>query len=69
MKMTDWVKFLNRFLELSDYPILKDKGKISQVQAELKAAKEYKKFRLIQDRVFESDFDKMAKKMLKKKTK
>ncbi|MDP2709009.1 MAG: virulence RhuM family protein [bacterium] len=67
MKMTDWAKFLNRFLELSDYTILENKGKISQVQAEIKAAKEYKKFRVIQDRVFESDFDKMAKKFLKKK--
>ncbi|MBU2051636.1 virulence RhuM family protein [Patescibacteria group bacterium] len=60
-------KVLNRFLKLSDYTILENKGKISQVQAEIKAAKEYKKFRVIQDRIFESDFDKMAKKFLKKK--
>lgn len=67
MKMRDWVSFLHRFLELSDYPILADKGKISKLQAELKVAREYKKFRIIQDRTFESDFDKMAKKLLKKK--
>lgn len=67
MKMTDWIKFLNDFLELSTYPILTDKGKISKYQAEIRAAAEYEKFRVIQDRDFESDFDKVAKEMLKKK--
>lgn len=66
MKMVDWVGFLHKFLELSNYPILADKGKISKLQAELKAGLEYEKFRVVQDRVFESDFDKMAKKILKK---
>lgn len=66
MKMKDWSGFLNRFLELSDYPILENKGKVSQLRAELKAVKEYKKFRVFQDRKFESDFDKMTRKLLKK---
>jgi len=69
MKMQDWVAFLNRFLELSDYPILCDKGKMSKLRAELKAAREYEKFRVVQDKAFESDFDKMAKIMLKKTSK
>lgn len=66
MNMNDWVKFLNRFIELSDYPILKDAGKISKLEAELKAAQEYKKFRIIQDKTFKSDFDKEVRKYLKK---
>lgn len=58
MTMADWATFLNEFLKLSDYAILKDKGRISRVKAQLKAAKEYEKFRVTQDRSFESDFDK-----------
>lgn len=37
MKMTDWFQFLHNFLELSNYPILEDKGKISMLAAKLKA--------------------------------
>ena len=37
MKMADWVKFLHSFLELSNYPILQDKGKVSALEAKLKA--------------------------------
>lgn len=66
MKMEDWVIFLNKFLELSEYPILKNKGKVSKLKAELKAIGEYKKFRIKQDKSFESDFDKEVKKYLKK---
>ena len=69
MKMTDWIEFLNRFLELSSYPILTDNGKIGKLQAELKASEEFEKFRVTQDRLFESDFDEMAKKMIEKKRK
>lgn len=65
MKMEDWVIFLNKFLELSEYPILKNKGKVSKLKAELKAIGEYKKFRIKQDKSFESDFDKEVKKYLK----
>lgn len=65
MKMADWVKFLNRLIELSDYPILEDTGKISKLKAELKAAQEYDKYRIEQDILFESDFDKEVKKYLK----
>ncbi|MDM8538129.1 virulence RhuM family protein, partial [Desulfobacterales bacterium HSG17] len=41
MKMADWSEFLNNFLELSNYPILQDKGKISSLEARLKAEQEY----------------------------
>lgn len=56
--MEQWVKFLDGFLELSSYPILIDKGKVSALEARLKAYEEYDKFRVIQDREFLSDFDK-----------
>ncbi|MCF8399592.1 MAG: virulence RhuM family protein, partial [Bacteroidales bacterium] len=61
--MQQWSKFLDGFLELSNYPILKDKGKISMLEAKLKAGQEFDKFRLIQDRTYESDFDREIKKL------
>jgi hypothetical protein len=63
MFMKDWVKFLTNFLQLSNYPILKDKGKVSMLEAKLKAEKEFEKYRVIQDREYESDFDKEIKKL------
>jgi len=68
MNMKDWEFFLVKFLELSDYPILRDSGKISMLEAKLKAESEYEKFRVVQDRLFESDFDRFLK-QLKEKTK
>ncbi|GAB2619111.1 virulence RhuM family protein [Belliella aquatica] len=62
--MHQWVTFLNRFLELSNYPILNDKGKVSMLEAKLKAEGEFDKFRVIQDQNYESDFDKEIKKLL-----
>ena len=59
--MQQWSKFLDGFLELSNYPILRDKGKISMLEAKLKAEGEYDKFRIIQDQNYESDFDKLIK--------
>ncbi|MDC7234892.1 MAG: virulence RhuM family protein [Spirochaetales bacterium] len=67
MNMKDWVVFLDRFLELSDYPILLDQGKISALKAKLKAEAEYDKYRVIQDRDYISDFDKEVNKLLKDK--
>ncbi|GAL87247.1 hypothetical protein MYP_4477 [Sporocytophaga myxococcoides] len=61
--MQDWLKFLHQFLELSNYPILNDKGKISALEAKLKAEQEYEKYRIIQDKNYESDFDKEIKKI------
>jgi len=62
-KMEDWVEFLNDFLELSKYPILKDKGRISALEAKLKAEKEYAEYRVIQDKNYISDFDKEIKRI------
>ncbi len=61
--MQQWASFLDRFLELSNYPILTDKGKISRLEAKLKAETEFEKFRIIQDQEYESDFDKQIKKL------
>lgn len=61
--MQQWASFLDRFLELSNYPILTHKGKISMLEAKLKAESEFEKFRVIQDQNFESDFDREIKKL------
>ena len=58
MKMKDWDKFLHGFLELSSYPILQDKGKVTALKAKLKAEQEYEEYRIIQDENYISDFDK-----------
>ena len=63
MKMADWATFLDSFLQLSDYPILEDKGKVSALEARLKAETEYDEFRVRQDREFESDFDREVKRL------
>lgn len=67
MFMNDWAKFLIHFLQLSNYPILKDKGKVSMYEAKLKAEGEFEKYRVIQDREYESDFDKEIKRLKGKK--
>lgn len=59
--MSQWSLYIDKFLELSSYPILKDKGKVSMLEAKLKAETEYDKYRIIQDQVFESDFDREIK--------
>ena len=63
MNMKDWIVFLDKFLELSDYPILLHKGKISALEAKLKAEKEYDIFRVEQDKNYISDFDKEIKRI------
>ncbi len=63
MKMTDWVKFLHSFLELSNYPILQDKGKVSALEAKLKAEGEYEVYRQRQDADYISDFDREIKRL------
>ncbi len=63
MNMKDWDKFLILFLELADYPILTHKGKVTMLEAKLKAETEYDKFRVIQDKNYFSDFDKEIKKI------
>ena len=57
MNMNDWEAFLVQFLELADYPLLIDKGKISILEAKIKAESEYEQYRVIQDKNYISDFD------------
>lgn len=63
MKMEDWVLFLHSFLELSSYPILQDKGKVTALEAKLKAEQEYETYRKHQDREYISDFDREIKRI------
>ena len=64
MKMKEWVEKLDGFLEFNDYKILDNSGKISHETAKRIAESHYEKFRVIQDREFESDFDKEVKKII-----
>jgi hypothetical protein len=63
MKMADWIKFLHSFLELANYPILQDKGKVSALEAKLKAVQEYEIYRQRQDAEYLSDFDREVKRI------
>ncbi|MDR0302528.1 MAG: virulence RhuM family protein [Treponema sp.] len=63
MTMEDWAKRLDRFLEADDRSILQDSGKISAQIAKKFAESEFEKYRIIQDRLFESDFDREIKKI------
>jgi len=67
MKMADWVSRLDAFLQFNEYQILKDAGKVKHEVAMNLAEKEYAKFRVIQDKNFESDFDKEIKRIGKRK--
>ena len=58
LTMEDWEKRLNSFIEMFDYGILQDSGKVSAEIAKLHAETKFEKYRVIQDRLFMSDFDK-----------
>ena len=58
LTMQDWEKRLNSFIEMFDYGILQDAGKVSAEIAKIHAETEFEKYRVIQDRLFMSDFDK-----------
>jgi hypothetical protein len=64
MTMKDWVNKLDAFLKFNEKDILNDNGRVSAEIAKSFAEDEFDKFRKIQDRNFESDFDKIAKKLL-----
>jgi hypothetical protein len=57
MTMQDWETRLNRFIELTDFEVLQDAGKVSAEIAKAHAESEFEKYRLVQDQLFESDFD------------
>jgi hypothetical protein len=64
MTMEDWAKRLDLFLEFSERDVLKDAGSITTEMAKQYAESEFEKYRIIQDQLFESDFDKELKKIL-----
>ena len=61
MTMADWEERLGGFLKLWDREILQDAGKVSAEIAKAHAESEFEKYRIVQDRLFESDFDKVVK--------
>ena len=63
MRMEDWARFLDGFLQLSDYPILEDKGKVAALEAKLKAEGEFDVYRQRQDAEYVSDFDREIKRI------
>jgi hypothetical protein len=62
MTMEDWESRLNRFIEATDREILQNAGKVTAEIAKAHAESEFEKYRIIQDRLFESDFDRIVKK-------
>lgn len=63
MTMQDWETRLNRFIEATDREVLQDAGKVTAVIAKAHAESEFEKYRIVQDRLFESDFDRMLKQL------
>ena len=64
MTMEDWAKKLNAFLQFNERDILDNPGKVSREVAKAFAESEFEKYRIVQDRLFESDFDRHIKKLL-----
>jgi hypothetical protein len=64
MTMEDWAKRLDSFLNFTDLEILRDCGKVSMETAKHHAESEFEKYRLVQDHLFESDFDKSVKALM-----
>ena len=63
MTMQDWETRLNRFIEATDREILQDAGKVTAEIAKAHAESEFEKYRIVQDRLFESDFDRLVKQL------
>lgn len=61
MTMEDWSKRLDKFLEADDRVVLRNNGKVTALMAKQFAESEFEKYRIVQDRLFESDFDKQIK--------
>jgi hypothetical protein len=64
MTMTDWAGKLNAFLQFNEREILDNPGKVSQEVAKAFAESEFERYRIVQDRLFESDFDRHIQKAL-----
>jgi len=67
MTMEDWSKKLNAFLRFNEREILQGSGKVTNEIAKQFAESEFEEYRIIQDRLFESDFDRVTKKLLKQR--
>ena len=67
MTMQDWKTRLNKFIEATDRKILQDAGKVTAEIAKAHAESEFEEYRIIQDRLFESDFDRLLKQIEHKK--
>jgi len=67
MTMEDWAKRLDMFLEISQRDILQNAGKVTAEIARNHAESEFEKYRIVQDRLFESDFDRVVKEIGQKK--
>ena len=63
MTMEDWASKLNAFLQFNERDILENPGTVSQAIAKAFAESEFEKYRIVQDRLFESDFDRLVKKL------
>jgi hypothetical protein len=63
MTMKDWAGKLNAFLQFNEKDILSNSGKVTQAIAKSYAESEFEKYRIVQDKFFESDFDKAIKKL------
>jgi hypothetical protein len=61
MTMQDWETRLNRFIEATDREVLQDAGRVTAEIAKAHAESEFEKYRIVQDRLFESDFDRVIK--------
>ena len=61
MTMQDWEARLNRFIEATDRKVLQDAGKVTAEIAKAHAESEFEKYRIVQDRLFASDFDRVVK--------
>jgi hypothetical protein len=57
MTMEDWAKYIDKFLTMDDRPLLQNNGSVSAEDAKEFAESEFEKYRIIQDRLFKSDFD------------
>ena len=57
LTMADWEKRLNKFIEMFEYGLLQDAGKVTAEIAKLHAETEFEKYRIVQDRLYKSDFD------------
>ena len=67
MTMQDWETRLNRFIQAADHDVLLDAGKVTAEIAKAHAESEFEKYRIIQDRLFQSDFDKLIEETKGKK--